>query len=264
MPDFFGIYPDLTSAEYLSFYAGIHGVKRSNIARTVADLLELVDLTSRRDVLVETLSRGMKQRLCLARALIHDPAILLLDEPASGLDPEARAEFRELLRTLRGMQKTIVVSSHILLDLAEICSHIAIIREGRMVIEGNVARVMSSLSREQRIEVRVLARAAEARELLKAMPEITKVLDGSDRRDAIHRVHEAEDGTEADHKADEENAHNAEDGGLILAECSGDEQALHRVLTVLVEHDIPVVSLAPRSDSLEEVYMSAMEKGVAL
>ncbi len=231
MPDFFGVYPDLTSAEYLAFYAGIHGVRRGAIASTVADLLELVDLTTKRDALVETLSRGMKQRLCLARALIHDPAILLLDEPASGLDPQARAEFRELLRTLRSMQKTIVVSSHILLDLAEICSHIAIIREGQLVIEGDVAHVMATLSRGQRIEVRVLSQAAEARELLKAMPEISQVLDGDD----------------------------TEENGLILAECNGDEHALHRILTGLVEHTIPVVSLAPRKDSLEEVYMSIME-----
>jgi len=240
MPDFFGVYPDLTSAEYLAFYAGIHGIKRGVTARTVADLLELVDLAEKRDALVETLSRGMKQRLCLARALIHDPAILLLDEPASGLDPLARSEFRELLRTLHNMQKTIVVSSHSLLDLAAICSHIAIIRAGQLVMEGDVSHVMSTLSsgeRGQRIEVRVLSQAVEARELLKAMPEISKLLNGQD-----------------DGRDDGQN-----NGGVILAECSGDERALQRVLAALVEHHIPVVSLAPRVESLEEVYMSVME-----
>src|SRR3989440_408932 len=127
MPDFFGVYPDLTSEEYLEFYAGIHGISRRRRPNVVSDLLELVDLTTKRDALVETLSRGMQQRLCLARALIHDPDVLLLDEPASGLDPRARVEFRELLRTLQSMGKTIVISSHFLLELAEMCSDIAII-----------------------------------------------------------------------------------------------------------------------------------------
>src|SRR5438876_6777123 len=128
MPDFFGVYPDLTSTEYLEFYAGIHGVARRKLASTITDLLELVDLASKRDSAVETLSRGMKQRLCLARALVHDPDVLLLDEPASGLDPLARIELRELLRTLQSMGKTIIISSHILLELAEMCTDIAIIQ----------------------------------------------------------------------------------------------------------------------------------------
>ena len=270
MPDFFGVYPDLTSAEYLAFYAGIHGVKRGNIARTVADLLELVDLTAKRDALVETLSRGMKQRLCLARALIHDPAILLLDEPASGLDPQARVEFRELLRTLRGMEKTMVVSSHILLDLAEICSHIAIIREGQMVIEGDVSHVMNSLSSAQRIEVRVLARAAEARELLKAMPEISRVLEARNgagvtgEAAGVEEIGKAGNGATSEEVREVDREDSGDEGGVILAECSGDERALQRVLATLVERGIPVVSLAPRTDSLEEVYMSIMEKGSAL
>src|SRR5437764_14226581 len=106
MPEFFGVYPDLTATEYLEFYAGIHKIPRKQCAGTVKDLLELVDLSSQRDTPVETLSRGMKQRLCLARALVHDPELLLLDEPASGLDPSARVELRELLRTLQSMSKT--------------------------------------------------------------------------------------------------------------------------------------------------------------
>ena len=138
MPDFFGVYPDLTVAEYLEFYAGIHGIPRRNQASIVMNLLELVDLSDKRDAPAEFLSRGMKQRLCLARALIHDPEVLLLDEPASGLDPRARVELRELLRTLQGMNKTIVISSHILLELADICSHIAIVCAGRLVMAETV------------------------------------------------------------------------------------------------------------------------------
>ena len=236
MPDFFGVYPDLTSEEYLEFYAGIHGISRRKRSNVVSDLLELVDLTSKRDALVETLSRGMQQRLCLARALIHDPDVLLLDEPASGLDPRARVEFRELLRTLQGMGKTVVISSHILLELAEICSDIAIIRAGQLVMAGNVEQVTHSLGGGNQIEVRVLERAADAKQLLKEMAEISNLLNEN------------------------------EDGEVIQAEFSGDNQALHRILAELMAHDIPVVSFAPRRavDRLEEVYMSITEGASAL
>ncbi len=231
MPDFFGVYPDLTSEEYLEFYAGIHGISRRKYPNVVSDLLELVDLTSKRDALVETLSRGMQQRLCLARALIHNPDILLLDEPASGLDPRARVEFRELLRTLQGMGKTIVISSHILLELAEMCSDIAIIRAGQLVMAGNVEQVTHSLGGGNQIEVHVLERATDAKQLLQEMSEISNVLNEN------------------------------EDGEVIQAEFSGDNQALHRILAELMSHDIPVVSFAPRRavDRLEEVYMSITE-----
>ncbi len=236
MPDFFGVYPDLTSEEYLEFYAGIHGISRRKRSNVVADLLELVDLTAKRDALVETLSRGMQQRLCLARALIHDPDVLLLDEPASGLDPRARVEFRELLRTLQGMGKTVVISSHILLELAEICSDIAIIRAGQLVMAGNVEQVTHSLGGGNQIEVRVLERATDAKQLLKEMAEISNLLNEN------------------------------EDGEVIQAEFSGDNQALHRILAELMAHNIPVVSFAPRRavDRLEEVYMSITEGASAL
>ncbi|HXX77073.1 MAG TPA: ABC transporter ATP-binding protein [Ktedonobacteraceae bacterium] len=231
MPDFFGVYSDLTSEEYLEFYAGIQGISPRRSPRIVSDLLELVDLTTKRDALVETLSRGMQQRLCLARALIHDPDVLLLDEPASGLDPRARVEFRELLRTLQGMGKTIVISSHILLELAEMCSDIAIIRAGQLVMAGNVEQVTQSLGGGNQIEIRVLERAEDAKQLLIAIPEIKNV---------------------------SEDQHDSE---VIQAEFNGDKQALQRVLAELIAHDIPVISFAPRPavERLEEVYMSITE-----
>jgi ABC-2 type transport system ATP-binding protein len=233
MPDFFGVYPDLTAAEYLDFYAGIHGVPYKKRAGAIADLLELVDLTSKRDALVETLSRGMKQRLCLARALVHDPDVLLLDEPASGLDPRARVELRELLRTLQGMGKTIVISSHILLELAEMCTDIAIIQAGRLVVAGDVEQVSRHLDGGRQLEIRVLERNTETKELLKNMPEIINVLDSN---------------------GDEE---------LIQAEFNGDNQTLHRILSALMARNIPVVSFAPRTGGgrLEEVFMSITEEG---
>ena len=231
MPDFFGVYPDLTSVEYLEFYAGIHGIPRKKQASTVNDLLELVDLSSKRDALVETLSRGMKQRLCLARALVHDPEVLLLDEPASGLDPRARVELRELLRTLQGMGKTIIISSHILLELAEMCTDIAIIQGGQLVLAGDVEQVTRRLDGGLHIEIRVLECVPETTEALKEIEGISNVT--------------------------------SENGDVIQAEFIGDERALHRVLATLITKGIPVVSFAPRSSGgrLEEVFMSITEGG---
>ncbi|MFN8188849.1 MAG: ABC transporter ATP-binding protein, partial [Nocardioidaceae bacterium] len=138
MPDTFGVYDDIRVWEYLDFYAGCHGLGGAARKRVVADLLELVDLAAKRDAYVQSLSRGMQQRLCLAHALVHEPAVLLLDEPASGLDPRARAELRELLRELRAMGRTIVISSHILPELEELCDGVAIIDRGRVLAAGSM------------------------------------------------------------------------------------------------------------------------------
>ena len=145
MPDFFGVYDSMTAAEYLAFYASCYRLPKHVIGRVVPDLLELVHLGQKRDAQVDTLSRGMKQRLCLARALVHDPKVLLLDEPASGLDPRARAEMRELVQALRELGKTIVLSSHILPELAEMCSSYGIIHEGRMVAHGPAGAILGHL-----------------------------------------------------------------------------------------------------------------------
>ncbi|MGA8362038.1 MAG: ABC transporter ATP-binding protein [Candidatus Dormiibacterota bacterium] len=138
MPDFFGVYDRMTAREYLTFYASCYRIPRARIGRLAADLMDLVGLPDRLDTPVEALSRGMKQRLCLARALIPDPPVLLLDEPASGLDPRARVELRELVRELHTMGKTMVVSSHILPELAEMCTSFGFIDAGRMVAQGTL------------------------------------------------------------------------------------------------------------------------------
>lgn len=235
MPDFFGVYPDLTATEYLEFYAGIHGIPRNKHKRVIADLLELVDLSTKRDEMVETLSRGMKQRLCLARALVHDPEVLLLDEPASGLDPRARVELRELLRTLQNMDKTIVVSSHILLEMAEMCSDVAIIQGGRLVLSGSVDKVTHRLGGNRQLEIRLLdkERIPDAIQLLKDIAEISEVTN------------------------DEE----SKEGTLLQAEFSGDDAAMHRILAELITKGLPVVSFAPRGSGgrLEDVFMSITE-----
>jgi ABC-2 type transport system ATP-binding protein len=142
MPDFFGVYDDLRVDEYLDFYAHLHGVSGPGLSDLRNKLLELVDLGSKRSAYVETLSRGMQQRLCLARALIHDPDVLLLDEPASGLDPIARVDMRELLKELGRMGKTILISSHILSELTDLCTHVGIVAGGRMLREGPLSEVL--------------------------------------------------------------------------------------------------------------------------
>ena len=161
MPDFFGVYDRLTSEEYLEFYAACHGVARRRRRKVARDLLELVDLSDRTDDQVDTLSRGMKQRLCLARALVHDPQVLLLDEPASGLDPRARVEMRELIRELRRMGKTIFVSSHILPELEELCTWVGFIDDGRMVAAGPMADVRNQVRSGRRLRIELVDSDAE-------------------------------------------------------------------------------------------------------
>jgi ABC-2 type transport system ATP-binding protein len=153
MPDFFGVYDRLTAEEYLEFYAACHGVPRRRRRKVAQELLELVDLGDRADDQVDTLSRGMQQRLGLARALVHDPQVLLLDEPASGLDPRARIEMRELVRELRRMGKTILISSHILPELEELCTWVGFIDEGRMVAVGPMTDVRNQVTSERRLRV---------------------------------------------------------------------------------------------------------------
>lgn len=174
MPDFFGVYDDLRVDEYLDFYAHLHGIHGPGLDALRDKLLELVDLTSRRYAYVATLSRGMQQRLCLARALIHDPSVLLLDEPASGLDPIARVEMRELLKELGRMGKTILISSHILSELTDLCTHVGIVAGGRMLREGPLAEVLHAVERPAYF-VRVLQSPHEAATVLAAVSGVTDV-----------------------------------------------------------------------------------------
>jgi ABC-2 type transport system ATP-binding protein len=153
MPDYFGVYDRLTAQEYLEFYAACHGVPRRRRPKVARELLELVDLGERSQDLVDTLSRGMQQRLGLARALVHDPQVLLLDEPASGLDPRARVEMRELVREMRRMGKTILISSHILPELEELCTWVGFIDRGRMVTVGPVTDVRNQVTSGRRLRV---------------------------------------------------------------------------------------------------------------
>jgi ABC-2 type transport system ATP-binding protein len=193
MPDFFGVYDDLRVDEYLDFYAHLHGVYGPGVAGLRNKLLELVDLGSKRTAYVATLSRGMQQRLCLARALIHDPDVLLLDEPASGLDPIARVEMRELLKELGRMGKTILISSHILSELTDLCTHVGIVAAGRMLREGPLTEVLRAVERPA-YKVRVVEPAARAVETLSRQPGVDDVTLEDDTHDIVFRC---EGGAEA-------------------------------------------------------------------
>ncbi|MEN0021321.1 MAG: ABC transporter ATP-binding protein [Planctomycetota bacterium] len=175
VPDFMGAYEDMVVTEYLEFFAAaynIHGEKRRKI---VGDVLELTDLTYKAAAEVNSLSRGMQQRLSIARVLLHDPKVLLMDEPASGLDPRARIEIRELLKELKRMGKTILISSHILHELAELCNVVGIIERGRLLYSGPVSDILRKARVGHVVHIGVLDRAEEAGQVLQQFPGVKKV-----------------------------------------------------------------------------------------
>ena len=184
MPDAFGVYPDMTVNEYLHFFAAAYGIPRRERQGLVDGLLELTDLTYKEDALVDSLSKGMQQRLGLARALVHDPKVLILDEPAAGLDPRARVELREILRELQRMGKTILLSSHILSELQDICNRVGIIERGVVVAEGSVDEILDQLSGRGRITLRS-DDDARALELLTAHEAIASAGTDADEPDLL-------------------------------------------------------------------------------
>src|SRR5947199_2711906 len=172
MPDFFGVYKDMEVTEYLDFFGACYKIPSSQREKTVNDVLELVGLSEKKGALIGALSRGMQQRLGLARVLIHDPQVLLLDEPASGLDPRARIEMMAILEELQKLGKTIIISSHILSELQSLCNRVAIIEKGKLIYSGAVQGVRDQLSTVRVVCVRVSSDSNQAIELLKARPEI--------------------------------------------------------------------------------------------
>jgi ABC-2 type transport system ATP-binding protein len=226
MPDFFGVYDDMKVWEYLDFFAACYHIPAAAREGMIADLLALVDLEHKREAMVESLSRGMKQRLCLARTLAHDPQVLILDEPASGLDPRARIEMRELLRELQSMGKTIFFSSHILSEVADICTSIGIIEAGRLIAHGDMAEMKRRLRDHRLIRIRILGDATPLAEML-----------GEEA--AVHAIT-----TSADLPA-----------GTLQIDFSGDDAALSQLLGRLVAAGMPVVSFGEEMSDLEDVFL---------
>ena len=192
VPDFFGVYDNLKVKEYMDFYGSMYRMTSREIAAVADDLLELVNLTDKKDVYVDTLSRGMKQRLCVARALIHNPALLVLDEPNSGLDPRARVEMKELLLNLKSMGKTIVISSHILSELSEMCNSIGIMNRGNLVAAGKIEDVMTSVFGNNRMVISVSGAMEPAVLLLKEQAGIKVESVGEKEITISHTLSEEE------------------------------------------------------------------------
>ncbi len=187
MPDFFGLYDDLTVREYLEFFAAAYKIRGKQRKKVIDDVLALVDLGHRADTQIDALSRGMQQRLSLARVLLHDPAVLLLDEPASGLDPRARVEFREIIKELRRMGKTILISSHILPELADMCTKVGIIEKGRLVASGSVDEVIARAQGDRWVQFEVATHAEPeaaveaARKVASSVPGVLAVEDDPEK-----------------------------------------------------------------------------------
>ncbi|MBR6222430.1 MAG: ABC transporter ATP-binding protein [Lachnospiraceae bacterium] len=175
VPDFFGVYDNLKVMEYMYFFASMYGYSQKDIKDTILGLLELVNLSDKQDSYVDGLSRGMKQRLCVARALIHDPDLLVLDEPASGLDPRARFEFKEILKNLGELDKTIIISSHILPELSEMCNTIGIMEKGHLIAAGNVEDIMRQSMGIAPLHIEVVKNEDVAVKVLKESPLVEKV-----------------------------------------------------------------------------------------
>jgi len=220
MPDFFGVYKDMEVTEYLDFFGACYKIPTAQREKTVNDVLELVGLSEKKGALIGALSRGMQQRLGLARVLIHDPQVLLLDEPASGLDPRARIEMMAILQELQKMGKTIIISSHILSELQTLCNRVAIIEKGRLIYSGPVQGVRDQMATGRIVWVRVTSDQTRALEILKTRPEITEAVavDGQIKITLL------------DHETDQSIVAEAlVTGGVKLVELREDELGLEEV-----------------------------------
>ncbi|MGH2441911.1 MAG: ABC transporter ATP-binding protein [Chloroflexota bacterium] len=227
VPDAFGVYDGLTVNEYVCFYAASHGIRRLQRARLASDLLELVDLAGKRSQPVQNLSRGMKQRLGLARCLIHDPDVLLLDEPASGMDPLARSELLEILRDLSTLGKTVLISSHILPELTDMCTHIGMFRAGEPLLEGPVGEVISILGSVPQLRIRLAVDAQQGEAVALLMVNSTCQNAGIDST------------------------------GEVIAEFLGTEQELSALLLGLIEHGMQVTNFVAVNRALEHELLTA-------
>ncbi|MBD8973120.1 MAG: ABC transporter ATP-binding protein [Clostridiales bacterium] len=228
VPDFFGVYDNLKVMEYMEFYGSMYGMERREIADISEGLLELVNLSDKKDAFVDALSRGMKQRLCVARALIHNPDLLVLDEPNSGLDPRARFEMKEVLKNLRSMGKTILISSHILPELSELCTSVGIMEHGRLVTSGKVDEIIDASQGNQPIHMKVVYAETEepldqyVATVLKEQPFVEKVSFTDDE---------------------------------VLIHFRGDDLEAARLLNKLFDHHIMVSHYYREKENLESLFL---------
>ncbi|MDB4533836.1 ABC transporter ATP-binding protein [Vicingaceae bacterium] len=230
MPDAFGVYDGMKVWEFLDFFAVAYKIGRNQRKQVIRDVLELLDLTYKRDAYVNGLSRGMKQRLCLAKTLVHDPPVLILDEPASGLDPRARIEVKALLKELRRMGKTILISSHILTELADCCTSIGIIERGKLLMHGPIDEVYSRLRSNRVIDARFNDNMDLALSIIRSNPNVSDV------------------------QVDEQK--------VTIEFASSDEDSA-ALLKTLIDHGVAVRSFAEKEPTLEDVFMMVTKGLVA-
>lgn len=222
MPDAFGVYDGMKVWEFLDFFAVAYKIGRSKRKQVIRDVLELLDLTYKRDDYVNGLSRGMKQRLCLAKTLVHDPPVLILDEPASGLDPRARVEVKELLKELRRMGKTILISSHILTELADCCTSVGIIERGKLLMHGPIDEVYNQIRGNQVIEARFGSNLDKGLSIVRSDPNVRDV---------------------------------QVDGSKITIEFAQQDVNPAELLKQLVANEVEVINFGRRDPNLEDVFM---------
>ena len=229
VPDFFGVYDNLKVREYMDMYGSMYGMYSRDIAKLTDDLLELVNLSDKREVYVDTLSRGMKQRLCVARALLHNPRLLILDEPSSGLDPRARVEMKELLKNLHSMGKTIVISSHILSELSEMCNSIGIMNQGQLITAGKIEDIMQQIPDGKRVHIKIASGRENAVTILK---EQVGVRIESVREDEI----------------------------IILFD--GTDEAISALIGLMIQNQVVLAGFYREEGSLESLFMQLTGGGV--
>ena len=226
MPDNFGVYDGMRVWEFLDFFAVAYQISSHERRRIINEVLELVDLTYKRDDFVNGLSRGMKQRLCLAKTLVHDPPVLILDEPASGLDPRARVLVKALLKELRQMGKTILISSHILTELADICTSIGIIERGQLLMHGPIEDVYRQIRGHRNLDIRVNVGVEKAASILRSEVGLREV---------------------------------QVEGNQLLAELDVDDAGLARLLKKMVEEGVEIRSFNDKDPTLEDVFMTVTQ-----
>lgn len=268
MPDFFGVYNDMLVWEYLDFFGACYNIPIHQRSGLIDDLLELVELSHRRNDPVEGLSRGMKQRLSLARTLIHDPQVLILDEPASGLDPRARVEIRELLVQLARMGKTIFFSTHILADVAQICSRVGIIEGGKLVAAGGLEELQQVLMPYRMVRVTILGSTKRLLEFLKTRSGVLEINDLSaeqngTKEDAENTQTKPEESAPDQDASPSEtrNSESSEQRGRVEFSYSGNDQQLSDLLASLVAQGIPLLHFSEETRDMEAVFMS-VTKGI--
>jgi ABC-2 type transport system ATP-binding protein len=223
MPDNFGVYDGMRVWEFLDFFAVAYRIGRKDRKQIIDNVLELLDLTHKRDDFVNGLSRGMKQRLCLAKTLVHDPPVLILDEPASGLDPRARVDVKELLKELRRMGKTILISSHILTELADCCTSIGIIERGQLLMSGPIDSVYRQIRRNRHVEIQFVENEETGLSILRSNPNLRSI---------------------------------EQEPTCIVAEIETDDEGLATLMEEMIAAGVRLRSFNDRAPTLEDVFMT--------